>query len=119
MSLNETIILSGVYDATTAGWVSEPSFRGTFSILISCLSTLILSTWSVMHLNVPKKHGTAAGYIKRYFVWGFIGVFGPELAIWCAWRQFLSAKALRDEILHLQAEVSKLIEALIKQTLTT
>ncbi|KAL9086252.1 MAG: hypothetical protein Q9159_004258 [Coniocarpon cinnabarinum] len=57
-----------------------------------------------MHLNVPEKNMSRSSYVKKYCTWGLIGIFGPELAIWAAWRQFLSAKALRDEVRQMQAE---------------
>ncbi|KAF2758485.1 hypothetical protein EJ05DRAFT_510406 [Pseudovirgaria hyperparasitica] len=83
---------------TLVGWVDGPDRRGTLSILISCLTTLLLCTWSAMHLNVPKRHVNEVSYIKTQVFWSLVGIFGPELAIWCAWRQYMSAKALRDQI---------------------
>ena len=86
------------------GWVQDVNFRGTFSILLSCLSTLFLCTWSVMHLNVPDRNQSARSYLKIQVLWCLIGIFGPELAIWSAWRQYISAKALRDQV---RAELMK------------
>ena len=36
------------------GWVREPTGRGTCSILWSCLSTIFICTWVVLHPDVPK-----------------------------------------------------------------
>lgn len=41
---NETIV---------HGWQPEPSGRGTWSIVWSCLTTILLCTWSALHLPVP------------------------------------------------------------------
>ena len=41
---NETIV---------HGWQPEPSGRGTWSIVWSCLTTVLLCTWSALHLPVP------------------------------------------------------------------
>lgn len=59
-----------------------------------------------MHLNVPKKHISTLSSFILYCRWSLLGVFGPELIIWTAWRQFLSAKALCNEIESLIIEVS-------------
>ena len=41
---NETIV---------HGWQPEPSGRGTWSIVWSCLTTVLLCSWSALHLPVP------------------------------------------------------------------
>jgi hypothetical protein len=38
-------------------FVSGPNVRSTFDIVWSCLSVIILSTWSILHLNVPEQIG--------------------------------------------------------------
>ena len=38
------------------GWKAEPDGRGTWSILWSCLATIFICTWSVLHLSVPRRH---------------------------------------------------------------
>ncbi|THV97105.1 hypothetical protein D6D26_06835 [Aureobasidium pullulans] len=51
-----------------------------------------------MHLNLPAKSSTNTEKLIPYLYWCVIGIFGPELAIWAAWRQLLSARALKREI---------------------
>lgn len=36
----------------TASWRPEPKYRGTYSILSSCLITMALCVWSAVHLNL-------------------------------------------------------------------
>ncbi|KAN0076495.1 hypothetical protein V8E54_006637 [Elaphomyces granulatus] len=38
------------------GWISEPSGRGTASLLYTCLITIFLCVWSAMHIPVPARH---------------------------------------------------------------
>ena len=56
-----TLLTAAVVDARNDtivhGWVSEPQGRGTTSIVYSCLGTVLICTWSVLHLDVPKRHG--------------------------------------------------------------
>lgn len=86
------------YNDTKVGWVNEPDGRGTLSILVSCLSSLFLSSWAVMHLNIPQTSSNSTRRLAIYFYWCIYGIFGPELVIWTAWRQLLSAWALRNQL---------------------
>ncbi|TVY76016.1 hypothetical protein LSUE1_G006257, partial [Lachnellula suecica] len=82
----------------TVGWVSDPSGRGTFSLVSSCVLTLGLCVWSAMHLNIPPyKEGALYGWIT-YIKWGLLGFVGPELVVLAAWRQYNSAKTLHAEV---------------------
>jgi hypothetical protein len=84
-------------------WQPEPTFRGTFSILSTCLITLGLCAWSAIHLNVasrherpwpiicrslawrnarqawPWRHWFWPGQLLRKIGWMFLAFFAPEL----------------------------------------
>jgi len=94
------------HNHTKVGWVNEPNGRGTLSILVSCLSSLFLSSWAVMHLNVPCRRSSTARRLATYLYWCIFGIFGPELVIWTAWRQLLSAWALRKELRKVRIDIS-------------
>ncbi|KAH0275422.1 hypothetical protein KCU91_g4576, partial [Aureobasidium melanogenum] len=85
-------------NSTRTGWVNEPNIRGSWGILLPCVSTLLVCSWSVMHLNLPAKSSSNTEKLVPYLYWCVIGIFGPELAIWAAWRQLMSARALKREI---------------------
>lgn len=78
--------MSSIYGSvpanSTAKWHSEPTFRGTFGILSSCLVTIGLCVWSTLHLNVPEhgQTGLITRYTMRKIMWLLIGLFAPELA---------------------------------------
>nr|POE74595.1 centrin-3 [Quercus suber] len=95
---NSTEFSGARFNSTRVGWVSDPDGRGTLNILVSCLSSLLLSSWVVMHLNIPRKQSSTTRRVATHFYWCIYGIFGPELVIWTAWRQLLSAWALRDEL---------------------
>ena len=88
----------GPTNYTLVGYVPDPDGRGTLSIFFSCLLTLSLCVWSSVHLNLPKHDESDFEYSWRYFKWSLLGIFGPELVIWAAWRQFISARALTKSI---------------------
>jgi len=59
-------------------WVPEPLVRGTFSILLSCLFTLVLCVWTAVHLNIPAyKKETEQKW--RKMKWLVIALFAPEM----------------------------------------
>jgi hypothetical protein len=94
------------HNYTKVGWVNEPDGRGTLSILVSCLSSLFLSSWAVMHLNVPRRRSSTTRRLGTYLYWCIYGIFGPELVIWTAWRQLLSAWALRNGLRKVSTSMS-------------
>lgn len=76
------------------GFTQSPNGRGTLTILFSCLLTLSLCVWSAVHLDLPRHGEGSTQYTWRYLKWSLLGVFGPELLIWIAWRQYISARCL-------------------------
>ncbi len=78
----------------TVGWVSEPNGRGTVSLVTSCVLTLGVCVWSAMHLNIPPRGESSWQRWVRNIRWGLAGVFGPELVLFIAWKQYLSARAI-------------------------
>ena len=80
------------------GWVPEPSGRGTWSILWSCLATIFICTWSALHLDVPNKHGR--GYLFfRKLGWMLIAATAPEIVLYRAADNFFDS---RDLLRHLR-----------------
>ena len=91
------------------GYVGDPSGRGTASLIISCLLTLILCVWSALHLNVPQ-HGTKPVQSLLISIrWIITGVFAPELVVFTAWRQWSSAKLLGNIVRNEEVKPSRAI----------
>ncbi|KAI0707885.1 hypothetical protein C8Q76DRAFT_816437 [Earliella scabrosa] len=78
----------------TVSWHEEPKFRGTFSILTSCLSTLFISTWSALHLDIPDSEQSGFMRFLDKIGWLFIGLLAPEYLLLLAFNQYLAARAL-------------------------
>lgn len=76
------------------GYVQDPNGRGTPSLLISCILTLILCVWSALHLNVPAQNHTLVSDLWLNTRWIITGIYAPELVVFAAWRQWCSAKLL-------------------------
>lgn len=86
----------------SVNYVSSPGVRGTVDILWSCLSTLFLCTWTILHLNVPEqRHGRDPGWrgdlkwkLKGFVCslkWMLITLFAPEFVLYFATGQLNGA----------------------------
>ncbi|KAF2114622.1 hypothetical protein BDV96DRAFT_647318 [Lophiotrema nucula] len=100
-------MLSPYGETTVTGstpWHPEPQFRGTFSIVSSCLITTGLCVWTAVHLNIPQ-YGRPSRQVWRKLGWLVVGLFAPEFVAWTAFDQrrrarkalLCAQKALRQD----------------------
>ena len=62
----------------TVSWRPEPTTRGTWGLLSSCITTIGLCVWTAVHLNIPE-HGRTDRHIWRKVKWVIIGLIAPEI----------------------------------------
>ena len=84
------------------GWVDDPDGRGTFTIISSCVLTLTLCVYTAIHLNVRRYKTTELQAWVETLRWVFFGVLAPELVVFVAWRQYVSALALNRIVMNVQ-----------------
>jgi hypothetical protein len=88
---------------TEPSWAPEPTGRGTLGILLPCLITLALCVWTAIHLNVnPEPTKRRIFFFK--LTWLLMGMFTPEIVLWCAINQFLEAREIREKVLYFRRE---------------
>lgn len=80
------------------GWVSQPDQRGTMDIIWSCVATLFICVWVMLHLNVPAKDDSNWKLFLRRTRWLVIAVLAPELVMLFASGQWASAKRSVSEM---------------------
>lgn len=79
------------------GWTPEPSGRGTWSILWSCLATIFVCIWSALHLEVPNYHGR--WYLTIWKVlWMLSAAMAPEFILGTSAENFFKARALSKHL---------------------
>lgn len=76
-------------DDLVHGWVSTDCGRGTSDILWSCLATIFLCVWTVIHLPVPYYRGASPLSLRQRVVRSGIGtallsVIAPEFLVFIA-----------------------------------
>ncbi len=75
-------------------WVPDPDNRGTWSLLYSCIFTLVLCVWTAIHLNVPSYHESQLCQWLRKLKWVLLAIIAPEFCAYTACEQYLEAKNL-------------------------
>lgn len=79
------------------GWTSQPDGRGTWDILWSCGSTMILCSWSLLCLNVPGPTDSRFQVFRRKVYVTTLCFLGPEFIFIIALGQWKSAcRSVRD-----------------------
>ena len=73
------------------GWVSTSCGRGTADIIWSCLATILLCTWTALHLPVPNGKGAFVSGWTRKVPGLFMTVLAPETLSTIAFSTFLGA----------------------------
>jgi hypothetical protein len=82
---------------TISGWTEAPNNRGTFDLLLGCMTSLALCAWTAYHPNIHPDHGAWRTF-KRRLLWMAIAVFIPEIVLFCAWEQWWVARKLKDDV---------------------
>ncbi|KAN0076468.1 hypothetical protein V8E54_006610 [Elaphomyces granulatus] len=80
------------------GWISEPSGRGTASLLYTCLITIFLCAWSAMHTPIPARH---TSWMENFFYKvGFAAftIIAPEIVFLEAIRSYFFVRETLDEL---------------------
>lgn len=79
-----------------AAWHSEPSHRGTYGLLSTCIITLGLCVWTAVHLNIPAQ-GKSSRQILRKLKWLLIALLSPEVVVYTAYTQYIFARKLHRQ----------------------
>ncbi|KGO36578.1 hypothetical protein PEXP_104390 [Penicillium expansum] len=79
-------ILATATEETTSlpvGWQDGPNRRGTWDIVLSCLTTILACTWTIQHLNVPGQsdHDGIVRITVQRLKWMAISVLLPEFIL--------------------------------------
>ena len=88
-------------------WMGEPKQRGTFGIISLCFSTLIICIWSTVHFNIPVKRYTVTRRCFTQVSWMFIALLAPELLLYLAINERITAGVLLEKVLNSHPHLAK------------
>lgn len=74
------------------GWVQQPASRGTWDIIVTCIITVSLCSWSALFLNLHPKRGGRDGLLRNKLRWMLFTLFWPEVTVGTAFDQWESAR---------------------------
>lgn len=97
--------LTALQTEVSPSWVADPSGRGTWSLLYSCIFTLVLCVWTSIHLNVPPSDDSAARSWARKVKWLVIALFAPEIVVFAAFQQWLTAWTFLKDLRKIEGTV--------------
>lgn len=95
--------LAALHKDVAPAWVANPSGRGTWSLLYSCVFTLVLCVWTSIHLNVPPQDDTPLKSWRRKIKWVGCALFAPEIVVFAAFQQWFAAWTFLRELNSLAA----------------
>ncbi|CAO1600486.1 hypothetical protein XANCAGTX0491_004175 [Xanthoria calcicola] len=81
-------------------WVQEPDGRGTWGLLLSCFLTLVLCTYTAIHLNIQPHQSTKKSNRRRILATVLANVV-PEWLFVIALSQWNCARQLQSKLNHL------------------
>jgi hypothetical protein len=79
-------------------WSTTSNIRSTGSLLWTCVITLSICVYTVIHINIPPPNETRLQQFRRKSKWVAIAIFAPELALLTAWQQWTLTRALKREL---------------------
>ncbi|OBT39997.1 hypothetical protein VE00_09425 [Pseudogymnoascus sp. WSF 3629] len=98
--MNVTSSISNSTNATSEhlGWTQTPNTRGSIDILYTCLSTIFLCSWTVLHLNIPSCSDTSKKIFLRKLKWMGVAIMVPEFVTALAFNQWMQAWAIKRRL---------------------
>ncbi|PYH98641.1 hypothetical protein BO71DRAFT_425889 [Aspergillus ellipticus CBS 707.79] len=60
------------------GWTNGPTGRGTLNLLYNCLTTIFTYSWTVLHLDVPRRNRSSGSKTRRKVEWMLLTIIFPE-----------------------------------------
>ncbi|EKM55015.1 uncharacterized protein PHACADRAFT_208545 [Phanerochaete carnosa HHB-10118-sp] len=81
--------------AVDAGsWYPSPASRGTWQIISTCISTLVICVWSAIHIDIPPNRRMRTFPEKAR--WLIVGLLGPDWLLYTAFYQLCCAWELSE-----------------------
>ncbi|KAL8336341.1 hypothetical protein RB601_000248, partial [Gaeumannomyces tritici] len=101
------------FPTASLGFVQAPPIRGTMEIVWSCLSVILLCTWSILHLNVPPQHRPRGwrqkvrwklAQLRKKLKWMVITLMAPEVLLGHVSVNFISVRQSTKKLQRLAEE---------------
>ena len=68
------------------GWTSAPNVRGTADLLWTCILTMVICVYTVIHVNVPPPRESNLKFFLRKTKWALVALLAPEISLTTAYQ---------------------------------
>jgi hypothetical protein len=106
--MNTTACSSCDAKPALVGWVYESSGRGTLTLVVTCLFTIFLCTWVVIHPRVYENRLLGALYKITLFI---KAILAPELIAVEGLQEWTQCRRMRKDCVKIAGDDFKLIHA--------
>ena len=93
--------------ATVPGCEEGANFRSTLKIVSLCYSTLLICIWKTLHFNVPTSRYSTTRRLFLQVSWMVIALYAPEILLFLAINEWISAKTLLKRVLVLHSDLAE------------
>lgn len=84
--------------SSPSSWISDSTTRSVYDILSICASTLVICVWSAVHPDIPTRKKSKFKLFAKQVEWMLVGIFIPDLLLYIALCQGISAIMLSRSI---------------------
>jgi len=76
------------------GWVAQPDGRGTIDIIWSCLLTVFVCCWTIVHPSIAEPGCSARHKFLDKTICLAIAAMAPEVIVFISWTDYMEARGL-------------------------
>ncbi|PMD52698.1 uncharacterized protein K444DRAFT_668383 [Hyaloscypha bicolor E] len=105
-----------IADTSKLGWVRQPNHRGTIDIIWACLLLIFISTWTVLHINLPAPGESYWSIQLRKARWSAFLLYAPEVMTMIAACQRASARTSVENMHALGAKHWTVVHGLFAES---
>ena len=99
---------TALYSQRAPGWATTSNIRSTWDLVRSALLTLLIFSYSAVHINLPKPNWNRFTRIRQKFWLTLLAALAPELVFSMALGQFMTAKRLSKRLRQLWKEAESI-----------
>lgn len=92
-------------DGFAPPWVGNPQGRGTLTIVIKCVTTLLLAAWVPLHLNIPSFEQSIGARCRGFGFWATFTFLIPEWVVYIAFEQWRQMRKFLGEMKRARKEL--------------
>ena len=81
-------------------WSPPDNRRSTWALVETCILTLILCSWTAIHLDIPpeRRRDSISRWMWKRLKWSIVGILAPEYLLWMASTEYWESRQICLEL---------------------